>query len=1166
MANNCAVKGLRETRQRTEDSKQDEPSPAAPSVPSPATLASSLLATGRITTAATRRSLLALGSASGLRDRRTLASTTGRPSVTALFESLQKLASESTPQTHARRPRDTGSQVRKLPSLSKRTANAFAADADSAAPPPPQTRPALLDGTANADGPAEERARPHDGRLSAGAMSSSIEFITTPTADTPGTTIILRSQTSNHYVFGSQAEGIQRALVQQGTRLLKVKDFFLSGRTEWSNVGGMAGMMLTMTDATSTSYAQNLATWEKAKERGRRTDPPVKPQFNIYGPPNLKHMFGTCRRFIFRKGVPIVATEYTEKALSKSADGTHLPAFEDDFLQVWALPVTPLYKQTGPQRDAELEDEIQRWEQKGNTFEDHQAPDNETPEDRQARHDRIRTLTVKHMFDSSWSFDTLVERHISEVEMPTALFVRSSDGQGYKPYTGPKPGGADPLPDIKVWTRTPWPGAKIMSLPPTRPAPESISYIVRTYPARGSFDVKRAKELGVKPGPDFGKLSNGQSVQNANGETITPDQVLGPDRPGQGFALLDIPSVDYLEAVVQRDEFQSPNLMKGIEAFIWTLGPGVAGHPTLNDFVDKFANIKHIISSADIAPNRIAFDSVANQTTRLAQVDPARYSVPQYNLTSLPQKKLWETDQMQQTIELHKNVVVADRGLSATLMPKFDLKFDSRQAPFEPEAVQKETALEVLELARIAQKSVDGCQRDFEPWRALLAHPDTEITTLGTGSALPSKYRNVSATLVRVPGVGNYLFDAGENTMGQLQRVFPPEELSRILKDLRVIWISHLHADHHLGTASVIKAWYRIKHHAVPQSLLPNAATAASDSDSFGLSVISHDGMLQWLREYSSIEDFGYSRILPLEISPAAVGSTGSGLSINGKAKSGGLKLARQDYVKLFGFADIQAVRVAHCHGAMAVSITFPHSEADSKIKPLKLSYSGDCRPSQPFAKIGKDTTVLIHEATFDDELQGDARAKKHSTTSEALGIGARMDAKAVVLTHFSQRYQKIPVLQTVQDGEASSADEETLATNEDADGETDDVDPTTDTTAQNSDIRPPPAGPAIPQPPKLVHQASSLAENERVIKVKNKDMKVAIAFDYMRVKLKDIIELEKYNEALNELLVKEVANDEGEGIEVNANGKRMSEDDADGKGKQKKQKKKDKAKSQRNN
>ncbi|KAF2997820.1 hypothetical protein E8E13_000345 [Curvularia kusanoi] len=1073
--------------------------------------------------------------------RRAFTSTAKRHQITAFLESLHELAHQDEHQAPARNKARYGTE----------RAGRFA----------------LLERHHDQEQPAEQRAkapqpRPYD---TGNNMSSSLEFITTPTADTPGTAIIVRSQSSNHYVFGTQAEGLQRAIVQQGTRLLKVKDFFLTGRTEWKNVGGMAGMMLTMADAASTSYAQSVATWEKAKERGRLLDSPAKPSFNIYGPPNLKHMIGTCRRFIFRKGVPILATEYTSTPQSNKTEGGHLPVYDDDFLQVWALPVTPVSKPMDPKQVAELEDEIREWELNGNTFEDHQQPPNETPEERCARYDRIRSVTVKHMFDSSWSFDTLVERHISEVEMPTALFVRNSDGQGFKPYTGPKPGDSTTLPDIKVWTRTPWPGAKIMSLPPTRPAPESICYIVRTHSARGSFDVARAKELGVRPGPDFGKLTKGLSVQNASGETITPEQVLGPDRPGQGFALLDVPSVDYLESVVQRDEFNTPDIMKGIEAFIWSLGPEVAAHPILKEFMNRFAHVKHIISSADVSPNRISYDSVANQTTRLAQVDPVRYRVPQYDLTSLPQKQLLEVDQMQQILDLPENAVVADRGLSATLMPKFDLKLETRQPSFRPEPIEKETAQEVLDLAKTAQKAVQDCQPDFEPWRALLDHPDTDITTLGTGSALPSKYRNVSATLVRVPGVGNYLFDAGENTMGQLQRVFPPEELTQILKDLRVIWISHLHADHHLGTASVIKAWYRIRHNSMPTALLPNAATILSNVDEFGLSVISHDGMLQWLREYSAIEDFGYSRILPLEIFPAVLGQSGSYLNINGKSISGDPRIVRQDYDTLFGFADIQAVRVAHCHGAMAVSVTFPPSSSESRVKPLKISYSGDCRPSRPFSTIGKDTTVLIHEATFDDELAGDARAKKHSTTSEALGVGARMNAKAVVLTHFSQRYQKIPVLQTVQDGE-SSPEEQTLAATEDAGAEADDVDPTTDSTAQNSDIRSTPSGSAMPQTPKLVHQASSLGENERVIKVTNKDMKVAIAFDYMCVKLRDIIELEKYNEALNELLVKEVAEEEGEGADVNANGKRMSEDDAEEKGKGKKQKKKGKANSKRNN
>jgi ribonuclease Z len=994
-------------------------------------------------------------------------------------------------------------------------------------------------------------------------MSATIEILTTPTADTRGTTLVLRTPTKS-YVFGSQAEGTQRALTQQGTRLLKAQDFFLTGRAEWSNTGGFVGLMLTLADSSASSFEQAMAAVTKAREAGKTASDPPKSRFNIYGPPNLKHTLATCRRFIFRRGIPISATEYQEGPAQKEEDGSIPPSWQDTNIQVWAMAVSPTSQRQDADAEAELEARRQAFDSRLNTFEDHQAPETESAEDREARYDRIRSATLKYMFDSSWTFDTLVERHISEVQMPAAIFVRNPDTHGYVPYTGPKPGGSAPLPDIKVFTRVPWPGATILALPPTKPAPESISYIVRTLSARGQFDVVRAKVLGVKPGPDFGKLTAGTSVRNDKGEWVTSEQVLGADRPGQGIAILDVPSADYIQGVIQREELVSPQLMQGIGAIVWMLGPGVSGHPALNEFMSKLSSVQHVISSTDVSPNRITYDSVAGQATRLGQIDPSRYSVPVYDNVSIPQKTLSPVN-VREATSLSRNAVPADRGLTFVLMPKFVTKKENISQVFDFEKVKEATDAEVLHLAHAAQRAVVASKEQTQAWQQLLARPDTEVTTLGTGSALPSKYRNVSATLVRVPGIGNYLFDCGENTLGQLSRVFPAEELAEILKNLRLIWISHLHADHHLGTASVIRAWYHLRHCGVPRSGPLDASHLRAKSAEYGLSVISHSGMLQWLNEYSSIEDFGYSRILPLEITPNEVGR-GSELNILNsfnREDSQSTLIRRKDYSQIFGFTDIQSARVTHCHGAMAVSITFPRSPSDPhSVKPLKVSYSGDCRPSQHFGKIGTDTTVLIHEATFDDELQGDARAKKHSTTSEALGIGAQMNAKAVVLTHFSQRYQKIPILQTVTDGEQEDPllDPKVTAEEPTDEDEDMDVDPTHET-AGNVDIH-------APKPSSTPH------DNERVIKIRNKDMKVAIAFDYMRVKIGEIIEMEKFNEALNELLVKD-KDDEAveEGAEVR-NAKRASEDEKGGskkkqkgKGKQKeKGEQKEKGKSKRNN
>jgi ribonuclease Z len=181
------------------------------------------------------------------------------------------------------------------------------------------------------------------------------------------------------------AEGTQRAMVQQGTRLLKAQDFFLTGRAEWKNMGGLIGMMLTLADASTSSYTTSMETFRLAQERGKKAEIPAKPHFDVYGPPNLKHTLGTCRRFIFRKGIPIVATEYTNQLPVKDENGVIPPTWQDSNIDVWAMSVSPAGSQPDAQVEAEIEERRRHFDTNLNTFEDFQAPENETPEAREVR-------------------------------------------------------------------------------------------------------------------------------------------------------------------------------------------------------------------------------------------------------------------------------------------------------------------------------------------------------------------------------------------------------------------------------------------------------------------------------------------------------------------------------------------------------------------------------------------------------------------------------------------------------------------------------------------------------------------------------------------------------------------------------------------------------------
>ena len=61
------------------------------------------------------------------------------------------------------------------------------------------------------------------------------------------------------------------------------------------------------------------------------------------------------------------------------------------------------------------------------------------------------------------------------------------------------------------------------------------SLIEATRPGR--FDVGRADALGVPNGPERGALQGGEPVKLADGRTVTPDQVLGPPRPGRKLVI-----------------------------------------------------------------------------------------------------------------------------------------------------------------------------------------------------------------------------------------------------------------------------------------------------------------------------------------------------------------------------------------------------------------------------------------------------------------------------------------------------------------------------------------------------------------------------------------------------------------------------------------------------
>jgi len=76
-----------------------------------------------------------------------------------------------------------------------------------------------------------------------------------------------------------------------------------------------------------------------------------------------------------------------------------------------------------------------------------------------------------------------------------------------------------------------------------------------------------------------------------------------------------------------------------------------------------------------------------------------------------------------------------------------------------------------------------------------------------------------------------------------------------------------------------------------------------------------------------------------------------------------------------------------------------------------KIVYSGDTRPTDNLLRLTEGADLLIHEATFNDDLLDKAVEDGHSTPSQAAETAKKARVKRLILTHVSSRYKNALLL-----------------------------------------------------------------------------------------------------------------------------------------------------------
>ena len=299
------------------------------------------------------------------------------------------------------------------------------------------------------------------------------------------------------------------------------------------------------------------------------------------------------------------------------------------------------------------------------------------------------------------------------------------------------------------------------------------------------------------------------------------------------------------------------------------------------------------------------------------------------------------------------------------------------------------------------------------------------IHILGTASGRPTSHRDVSGTVIQTPD-GVVAIDPGE---GFQQRVLrqakvmgstKPEWRPRISR-IDAILLTHGHLDHVAGVLPMIHSMGLDGRKRPLDIIGPSTSTAESEEDLFDLTY----QFMMMQRSGASEEVLGFPiTFRTVEPNEDVVISVGNGLlckpwgtehrvtscawSVSLSNRRGSVDTDALDALQL---DDVQRARLFQDGRIMLNDGKV--IEADDLRGPERLGLRAVISGDTTGNKCGLDelrdsVDVLIHEATYTDEHAERAVKNTHATARDAGRRAEAMQARLLVLTHFSARLKDV--------------------------------------------------------------------------------------------------------------------------------------------------------------
>lgn len=278
-----------------------------------------------------------------------------------------------------------------------------------------------------------------------------------------------------------------------------------------------------------------------------------------------------------------------------------------------------------------------------------------------------------------------------------------------------------------------------------------------------------------------------------------------------------------------------------------------------------------------------------------------------------------------------------------------------------------------------------------------------EVTILGSSSATPVFNRNPTAQLLNC-NEKFYLIDCGEGTQQQMIK------FGLKASKIDFIFISHLHGDHYFGLIGLLSSMHlngRIKplHIFAPKAIQEILQLQFKHSDT----------TLRYELVYFAID----------AEKPAVIFEnrdvTVETIILNHRIPCTGFKFTEKKRLRKLLVDKLEAKNVPLEYYPLlkrGVDIDLPGGETllnadyttDSAV-PKSYAYCSDTLFDERYFDSIKNCDTLYHEATFLHDMLDRAKETHHTTALQAAQVAQTVNAKRLLIGHFSSRYKTLTEL-----------------------------------------------------------------------------------------------------------------------------------------------------------